>query len=104
MNVTDSDSKEKQLRFKIDVLCEEIESEPDMLVGDCFMPIAYEILPGGYEYRAFRRLTDKSIFKVRIEHLGKFEEHVVHGDTKAELEEQILDICDQVRRKGRLLP
>ena len=46
-----------------------IESCPNLAVGDMLWKVAYEILPGGYEYAVCRRGSDNSVIKVRVDHL-----------------------------------
>ena len=47
----------------------EIEACPNLAVGDILWKVAYEILPGGYEYAVLRRDSDRVVVKVRVDHL-----------------------------------
>ena len=47
-----------------------IEACPNLAVGDMLWKVAYEILPGGYEYVVCRRKGDHAVIKFRVDHLA----------------------------------
>ena len=80
------------IEYKVAILIEDVPSEPDIRVGDAFLPSGMEIQPGGYEYEVWSRLSDRGVFKTRIEHHDKFEWHTVTGDTELDIRERVHEL------------
>lgn len=84
------------IQYKYLVCMEDVDGLPGLEVGDAVIPVASEVLPGGYEYRVWHSLASGAIAKTRIEHMDHFREFVAEGEDMDEVMAEIAETCQKI--------
>lgn len=86
------------IRFKFDVLAEEIPGFDGLSVGDAVIPVKQlRIDLGGYQYDTWKRLDNGVNVDVRTRHRGKFREIVIECEHESEIAALVDAECEKVK-------
>jgi len=89
------------IRYKFDVLAEEIPDFDGLSVGDAVIPVAQRRIDlGGYQYDTWQRLDNGTRVDVRTKHRPKFREFVIECEHESEIPALIDAECEKVRGNG----
>ena len=80
------------MKFKFLVANDDIKGLPGLEKGDAVVRVAVEVMPGGYEYDVWHRISDGMTAKTRIEHREEFDVKEVEADTPEEVRELVAEI------------